>query len=107
MRTSADARHDPRGLGRERRRFDALDDRLVDRHDPCRNGLPVEVAGPLGLLPLPSKWYIQFGEPISTADYEDGAADDPMVTFELTDQVRATIQQTLYQLLANRRGTFL
>ncbi|MGH3584491.1 MAG: hypothetical protein ACRDUB_23080, partial [Mycobacterium sp.] len=65
------------------------------------------LAGPLGLLPLPSKWYIQFGEPISTADYEDGAADDPMVTFELTDQVRATIQQTLYQLLANRRGTFL
>ncbi|WP_370064450.1 lysophospholipid acyltransferase family protein [Mycobacterium sp. MAA66] len=63
-------------------------------------------AGPLGLIPLPSKWYIQFGEPISTADYEDGSADDPMVTFELTDQVRATIQQTLYQLLANRRGTF-
>ncbi|MUM34582.1 hypothetical protein FZI93_24335, partial [Mycobacterium sp. CBMA361] len=61
----------------------------------------------VGLLPLPSKWYIQFGEPISTADYDESAADDPMVTFELTDQVRATIQQTLYQLLANRRGTFL
>ena len=29
-----------------------------------------------------------------------------MVTFELTDQVRETIQQTLYQLLANRRNTF-
>ncbi|HYP93824.1 MAG TPA: hypothetical protein VER34_11985, partial [Mycobacterium sp.] len=25
---------------------------------------------------------------------------------ELTDQVRETIQQTLYQLLANRRNTF-
>ena len=35
------------------------------------------------------------------------AADDPMVTFELTDQVRETIQQTLYQLLANRRNMFL
>jgi 1-acyl-sn-glycerol-3-phosphate acyltransferase len=65
------------------------------------------LAGPAGLLPLPSKWYIQFGEPIPTADYDESAADDPMVTFELTDQVRATIQQTLYQLLANRRGTFL
>ncbi len=65
------------------------------------------LAGPIGLLPLPSKWYIQFGEPISTADYDESAADDPMITFELTDQVRATIQQTLYQLLANRRGTFL
>lgn len=63
-------------------------------------------AGPLGLIPLPSKWYIQFGEPISTADYDESAAEDPMVTFELTDQVRATIQQTLYQLLATRHGTF-
>lgn len=64
------------------------------------------LAGPLGVVPLPSKWYIQFGEPIDTAGYDESAADDPMVTFELTDQVRETIQQTLYQLLANRRNTF-
>jgi 1-acyl-sn-glycerol-3-phosphate acyltransferase len=64
------------------------------------------LAGPLGLMPLPSKWHIQFGEPISTADYDEGAAEDPMITFELTDQVRETIQQTLYQLLANRRNMF-
>ena len=64
------------------------------------------LAGPVGLVPLPSKWHIQFGEPISTDDYDEGAADDPMVTFELTDQVRETIQQTLYQLLANRRNMF-
>jgi 1-acyl-sn-glycerol-3-phosphate acyltransferase len=64
------------------------------------------LAGPLGVVPLPSKWHIQFGEPIPTADYEDGAADDPMITFELTDQVRETIQQTLYQLLAGRRNMF-
>jgi 1-acyl-sn-glycerol-3-phosphate acyltransferase len=65
------------------------------------------LAGPAGLIPLPSKWYIEFGTPIRTADYEESAADDPMVTFELTDQVRETIQQTLYRLLANRRNTFL
>ncbi len=64
------------------------------------------LAGPLGVVPLPSKWYIQFGEPIDTADYDESAAEDPMVTFELTDQVRETIQQTLYQLLASRRNTF-
>jgi 1-acyl-sn-glycerol-3-phosphate acyltransferase len=64
------------------------------------------LAGPLGLVPLPSKWHIAFGTPIETADYEDGAADDPMITFELTDHVRETIQQTLYQLLANRRNMF-
>lgn len=64
------------------------------------------LAGPVGLVPLPSKWHIAFGKPIETADYEDAAADDPMITFELTDQVRETIQQTLYQLLARRRNMF-
>ncbi|MCV7367539.1 acyltransferase family protein [Mycolicibacterium duvalii] len=64
------------------------------------------LAGPLGVMPLPSKWYIEFGEPIPTADWDESAADDPMITFELTDQVRETIQQTLYRLLANRRNTF-
>ncbi|MGE2717377.1 lysophospholipid acyltransferase family protein [Mycolicibacterium litorale] len=64
------------------------------------------MAGPLGLVPLPSKWHIQFGEPISTEEYDESAADDPMVTFELTDQVRETIQHTLYQLLAGRRNMF-
>jgi 1-acyl-sn-glycerol-3-phosphate acyltransferase len=64
------------------------------------------LAGPAGLVPLPSKWHIAFGTPIETADYDDAAADDPMITFELTDHVRETIQQTLYQLLANRRNMF-
>jgi 1-acyl-sn-glycerol-3-phosphate acyltransferase len=62
--------------------------------------------GPLGLVPLPSKWIIEFGEPIATDGYGDGAADDPMLVFELTDRVRETIQQTLYALLIRRRSTF-
>lgn len=65
------------------------------------------LAGPVGLVPLPSKWHIAFGAPIETAAFEDGAADDPMVTFEVTDQVRETIQQTLFTLLGQRRNTFL
>jgi 1-acyl-sn-glycerol-3-phosphate acyltransferase len=64
------------------------------------------LAGPAGLVPLPSKWRIAFGEPIPTAHHDVADADDPMVTFELTDQVRETIQQTLYQLLAGRRNMF-
>lgn len=65
------------------------------------------LAGPLGLVPLPSKWHIAFGTPVDTADYDEAAADDPMVTFEITDQVRETIQQTLFGLLNQRRNTFL
>jgi 1-acyl-sn-glycerol-3-phosphate acyltransferase len=63
--------------------------------------------GPLGLVPLPSKWYIEFGEPISTQDFDPGSADDPMLVFNLTDQIREVIQQTLYRLLAGRRNAFL
>jgi 1-acyl-sn-glycerol-3-phosphate acyltransferase len=62
--------------------------------------------GPLGLVPLPSKWLIEFGEPIRTDAYSGGAADDPMLVFNVTDQVRETIQQTLYRLLVARRRVF-
>ena len=62
--------------------------------------------GPLGMIPLPSKWLIEFGEPIRTDDYDAGAADDPMLVFNVTDQVRESIQQTLYTLLMKRRSVF-
>ncbi|ROR89483.1 lysophospholipid acyltransferase family protein [Nocardioides aurantiacus] len=62
--------------------------------------------GPLGLIPLPSKWLIEFGEPIRTDEYDAGAADDPMLVFNVTDQVRESIQQTLYTLLMKRRSVF-
>ncbi len=62
--------------------------------------------GPLGLIPLPSKWLIEFGEPIRTDDYDTGAADDPMLVFNVTDQVRESIQQTLYSLLMKRSSVF-
>ena len=62
--------------------------------------------GPLGLVPLPSKWYIVFGEPIETSGYDPAAADDPMLVFNLTDQVRESIQDTLYRVLLQRRSVF-
>ncbi|BDH55617.1 lysophospholipid acyltransferase family protein [Tsukamurella sp. PLM1] len=62
--------------------------------------------GPLGMVPLPSKWHIEFGAPISTSQYSQADADDPMVVFELTDNVRETIQQSLYRILARRKNIF-
>jgi 1-acyl-sn-glycerol-3-phosphate acyltransferase len=62
--------------------------------------------GPLGLIPLPTKWTIQFGEPLATDGYPPESADDPMLVFNLTDQVRETIQHTLYELLVQRRSVF-
>jgi 1-acyl-sn-glycerol-3-phosphate acyltransferase len=62
--------------------------------------------GPLGAIPLPSKWIIEFGEPIRTDGLGPEAADDPMLVFNITDQVRETIQHTLYRLLMQRRSVF-
>jgi 1-acyl-sn-glycerol-3-phosphate acyltransferase len=65
------------------------------------------LAGPIGLIPMPSKWHIEFGSPIPTSTFSDSAPEDAMLTFELTDQVRETIQRTIYRLLRQRRNTLL
>ena len=62
--------------------------------------------GPLGAVPLPSKWLIGFGAPVPTNELEPGAAEDPMVVFGVTDQVRESIQHALYALLAERGPAF-
>jgi 1-acyl-sn-glycerol-3-phosphate acyltransferase len=62
--------------------------------------------GPLGAIPLPSKWIIEFGTPIETGGFDPDAADDPAIVFNLTDQVRETIQQTLQRLRAERQSAF-
>jgi 1-acyl-sn-glycerol-3-phosphate acyltransferase len=62
--------------------------------------------GPLGLVPLPSKWIIEFCEPIRTDELGPNASEDPMLVFNITDQVRETIQQTLYTLLMQRESVF-
>nr|WP_117208376.1 lysophospholipid acyltransferase family protein [Allorhizocola rhizosphaerae] len=62
--------------------------------------------GPLGMVPLPSKWMIEFGEPIDTTPWAD-QADDPAVVFNLADQVRETIQGMLHGLLERRPDPFM
>ena len=64
------------------------------------------VLGPLGLLPLPSKWSITYGEPIETAHLGPAAAEDPMVVFELADRVRDTIQRMLTKVVMGRQSVF-
>ena len=63
--------------------------------------------GPLGMIPLPSKWRIQFHAPIHVEDHPPDAADDQHVVMTLADEVRDTIQQGIYDNLKLRRGVFL
>ena len=63
--------------------------------------------GPLGVVPLPSKWRIEFCEPIETAQYGPEAAADRGLVLELTEQVRDTVQQALYANLVRRGSAFV
>lgn len=62
--------------------------------------------GPLGLIPLPSRWRIEFCDPIDLSGHPPEAAEDRRVVFEISEQVRETIQQTLYENLAKRGSAF-
>ena len=63
--------------------------------------------GPLGVVPLPSKWRIEFCRPIDTSSYGPEAAEDRGLVLELSERVRDTIQQKLYENLVKRGPTFL
>ena len=52
--------------------------------------------GPLGLVPIPSRWYIAFGEPLDfAAEYGGDAANDRILVGKLAEQVRQKIQEIL------------
>jgi 1-acyl-sn-glycerol-3-phosphate acyltransferase len=60
--------------------------------------------GPLGLLPLPSRWSIEFADPLATEHYGPEAADDPILVNRLSEEVRSTIQRMIDGRLARRRS---
>ncbi len=62
--------------------------------------------GPLGLIPLPTKWYIDIGEPIRTDEYPEGSENNLMLISQLTDQVRDTVQNMLNDRLRMRKSIF-
>ncbi|MDX1616846.1 MAG: lysophospholipid acyltransferase family protein [Candidatus Promineifilaceae bacterium] len=62
--------------------------------------------GPAGLVPLPSKWYIDFGEPISTAEFGPDAAANLALVSQLSEQTRKIIQEMIDQRLSDRRSPY-
>lgn len=65
------------------------------------------VLGPFGLIPLPTKWYIDIGEPIPTDHYPDGSENNLMLVTQLTEQVRTTVQEMLNARLRKRKSIFM
>jgi hypothetical protein len=62
--------------------------------------------GLLGFIPLPTKWYIDVGEPIPMDVHGPAAAENPLLVSQLTDQVRGTVQRMIYTRLAQRQSVF-
>jgi len=58
--------------------------------------------GPLGFVPMPSKWTIDIGEPIDTSQYDPNLANNPAFVSELSDLVRNKVQDQINQRLESR-----
>ena len=75
-------------------------------------GMPFLASAPplpglLGVIPLPSRWSVRFGEPIDTQAAGPGAAGDSARVLELTERARASLQQMLDEDVAARRSVYL
>jgi 1-acyl-sn-glycerol-3-phosphate acyltransferase len=62
--------------------------------------------GPLGLVPLPSRWRIEFCDPIDLSEYGPDAAAHRATVLEISDHVRDVIQGKVYENLVKRRHAF-
>jgi 1-acyl-sn-glycerol-3-phosphate acyltransferase len=62
------------------------------------------ILGLLGTIPLPTKWSIDFADPIETAGYGPEGADDVILVNRLSEQVRETIQRMIDGRLARRHS---
>jgi 1-acyl-sn-glycerol-3-phosphate acyltransferase len=62
--------------------------------------------GPVGMVPLPSRWIIQFCPAVPTDRYDPGDEADPATIADLSGRVRGTIQRKLDDLLAERGPAF-
>jgi 1-acyl-sn-glycerol-3-phosphate acyltransferase len=63
--------------------------------------------GVLGFVPVPTKWYIDFGEPVEMNVYDPSAANNLVLVSQLTDQVRNIVQEMIYKRLAQRKSILL
>ena len=62
--------------------------------------------GPLGVIPLPTKWSIDFGDPLDLSEHGPEAAKDPILVNRLSQQVRETIQGMVDGRVARRRSVW-
>ena len=86
----------------------------MESSDPARVlGLPFlpvtptfPLLGPLGVVPLPSKWVIRFGEPLQLDHLSGAVSDDELLVSRLNAELRERIQALVEVGLADRESVF-
>lgn len=86
------------------------------RHTPFLNRMtgypipPISLTWPwlgiFGLIPLPTKWFIDIGKPIPVDNYSPSDANNLILVSQLTNQVRNVIQKMIYERLSIRQSVF-
>ncbi len=62
--------------------------------------------GPAGILPLPSKWYIRFGEPLDLGSKGSIDPEDEIRMNQLNEDLRQGIQKMVHDVLRERRSVW-
>ena len=62
--------------------------------------------GPLGAIPYPTKWSIQFGKPISMERFGKDSAENLVLVSQLSNQVRSIVQKMTNNQLKQRQSLF-
>jgi len=62
--------------------------------------------GPLGMIPLPTKWTVVFGKPIPFDQYSSKDINDGILINRETERLREMIQEMVFGILKNRRSVF-
>ncbi len=62
--------------------------------------------GLLGVIPMPTKWTIDIGEPIPMDGFGPNADQNLLLVSQLTDQVRGVVQKMINERLAQRKSVF-
>jgi 1-acyl-sn-glycerol-3-phosphate acyltransferase len=86
-------------------RIEALSKALGLPYLPLTPTFPL--LGPFGLLPAPTKWRIQFGEPFRFEGHGPEAADDHVLVGRLAERVRTSIQRMLDDGVRRRKSVWL
>jgi 1-acyl-sn-glycerol-3-phosphate acyltransferase len=62
---------------------------------------------PAAFLPLPSRWTLRFGPPVSVEEHPPEAARDPTIVNALAERIRASLQGMLDEDVAARTSVYL